>query len=771
VTPFIIAGLVTGCIYAISALGLVLTYTSSRVFNFAHGVMAWSIAIFYYWLHEYPDGPRWSIPVAAPFTILIVAPLFGLVLYALLFKRLTHVTPTVRLVSTVGLWVALPAIVKIIFTFVTERDVFQPDGLVNNPPDPRFLKVFGTYMNTNQFVVIVSAVAIAIITTVVLRFTPLGLATRASVDHPRNASIAGINTEGVTAISWMAGTALAGFAGVLLAPIVGLAEFQFTLLLVGSFVAVVIGRLTSLPLTFIGAIAVGITQQIWVKYQPDNGFFSQGVTASIPFIIMLVVLIVYSFSSKGLRRESFTLDARRTGGEHGDAPPLPLSHGWRRWAGPALLVALFVALPIVFDNYWLNVFTVGAALSIVFLSFTLVTGEGGLISLAQITFAGLGAFFAARFADSADVWNIGMPVWLAILLGALVVVPFGLALALPSIRIGDLYLALLTLGFALLIEEFMWKRPEFENFGAGRLLGKPFGIGFDDRLGMYVVVVTVFLICSLLIVNVKRATAGLVFASMRSSEEASVTTGISVVRAKMLVFAVSAFVAGLGGALYGSTLGSVNPRSFTVVIGIVWLAIVVTWGVRSVIGALLAGMLFAIAPLKLAMILILTLLFVAGGIFTRLLLAKSYRKPGGAIVMALCVIVGAGLSYRMWTKTSDDTAVHIILIALALVIGLLLVRRMLRLDTVEKPMRIGLAVAFGAVAIGTAVFLAGLDLAETTVKEVPTMLFGLGAILLAREPRGAIYNMVNRQRLLQIEATERREEQAMVQAELAGVAP
>jgi branched-subunit amino acid ABC-type transport system permease component len=317
----------------------------------------------------------------------------------------------------------------------------------------------------------------------------------------------------------------------------------------------------------------------------------------------------------------------------------------------------------------------------------------------------------------------------------------------------------------------MWKRPEFENFGAGRLLGKPFGIGFDDRLGMYVVVVTVFLICSLLIVNVKRATAGLVFASMRSSEEASVTTGISVVRAKMLVFAVSAFVAGLGGALYGSTLGSVNPRSFTVVIGIVWLAIVVTWGVRSVIGALLAGMLFAVAPLKLAMILILTLLFVAGGIFTRLLLSKAYRKPAGAIVMALCVIVGAGLSYRMWTKTSDDTAVHIILIALALVIGLLLVRRMLRLETVEKPMRIGLAVAIGVVAIGTAVFLGGLDLAETTVKEVPTMLFGLGAILLAREPRGAVYNMVNRQRLLQIEATERREEQAAVEAELAGVAP
>jgi hypothetical protein len=81
-----------------------------------------------------------------------------------------------------------------------------------------------------------------------------------------------------------------------------------------------------------------------------------------------------------------------------------------------------------------------------------------------------------------------------------------------------------------------------------------------------------------------------------------------------------------------------------------------------------------------------------------------------------------------------------------------------------------LAIVVGAIAVGAAIFLAGLHLDETTVKEVPTMLFGLGAILLAREPRGAIYNMVNRQRLLQIEAAERREEQAAVQAELAASA-
>jgi len=770
VTPYIIAGLVTGCIYAISALGLVLTYTSSRVFNFAAGVIAWAIAVFYFWLHEYKHGPRWPIVAAAPFAILVVAPLLGLFLYWLLFRKLTNASPTVRLVSTVGLWVALPAIVKIIFTFVNEGEIFQPDGLVKNPPNPEFIKVFGSWVNGTQFVVVVSAATIAIVATLFLRFTPLGLATRAAVDHPRNAAIHGINTEGVTALSWMIGIGLAGLAGVLFAPVVSLSEFNYTLLLVGSFVAVVIGRMTSLPLAFVGAIGVGIIQQVWVKYQPDHGFFSQGVSASIPFIVMLIFLIAYSFSSSGLRREAFSMDVRAMGGAHGDAPPLPPSHGWRRAAGPIVMIAALCVVPLVFDSYWVNIFTVGVALGIIFLSFTLVTGEGGIISLAQITFAGIGAFAAARLADSADVLHIGMPVWLAILVGALIAVPFGLLLALPTLRIGDLYLALFTVGFALLIQEFVWKRVEFENFGAGRVLGHPFGIGLDDRTSMYFVVVAVFLVCAWLIVNVKRATAGLVFASIRSSEPAAMTTGISIVRAKLILFAVSAFVAGLGGALWGSTVGSVNPRSFDVLVGIVWLAVIVTWGVRTVVGALLAGLLFAIAPVKLAVILILSLTFLVGGIFTRLLLSKAYKKPVGAIAMVVIAVGGAALAFRMWNKTSDDTAVHVVLVLLALVVGLIFAMRVRRITAAAPAVRITLAVVIGLAAVAVALWTTGLSLSEATVKEVPTMLFGLGAIGLAREPRGVLYDMVNRQRLRQLEETERREEEAAVAADLAGVA-
>ena len=762
-TPYIISGLVVGSIYAISALGLVLTYTSSRVFNFAHGAIAYSIAVFYYYLTR-QNG--WSIATAAPFTILVYAPLLGLALYFALFKRLTHATPTVRLVSTVGLWVAVPAVTKIIFT-AAKADIFNPEGLVKSPSDDTFIKVFGSYVNENQFAVIISAVVIAVVATLVLRFTSVGLATRMTVDQPRNAGIAGVNTEAVTAGSWMVGVMLAGFAGVLLSPIVGLQEFQFTLLLVGSFAAVVIGRMTSLPLAFAGAIAVGLLQQIWVKYQPSEGFFSTGVAASIPFVVMLVFLIGYSFSSKGLRSESFEIDRRSSRGAHGDAPPIPPPRGWKRAIGPLTMAAALTALPLlfddlwIFDSFWIGVFAQGIALAVIYLSYTLVTGEGALISLCQITLAGIGAFAAARLAAEA-----GWPVWLAILVGALIAVPFGLLVAIPSLRIGDLYLALLTLGFALVIEQVVWQRPEYDNFGAGLKIARPFGLQITDRLEMYVIVAVVFAVVGLLIINMKRATSGLVFAAIRSSEPASATSGISIVRAKLVLFSISAFVAGLGGALYATVVGSATPTSFNALVGIVWLAIVVTWGVRSVTGALLAGMIYAIAPQRLSIILILVFFLVVGGVFTQLALNQAYRKVLGALAMAILAVAAFAGSAWIWDNVDNTDAVSTILVLLGLGVAALVARWVMKRPISNRPVQIGLVVVVAALGVWAAVWLAGIDLGESAA-EVPTMLFGLGAIGLVSEPRGVVYDIVNRQRLRQFQDAERRDEEAHRQEDAA----
>jgi len=582
VDALVLAGLVLGSIYAIAALGLVLTYSSSRVLNFAHGAIGYSIAVLHYWLS---NEQGWPLLASAAFCIIVVSPLLGLFLWLVLFRRLTHAPPEVRFVSTVGLWVALPAFVKILFPF-SKAEVFDPKGLVQAPAD--VFDVLGISINENQIAVLVSAAVIAIGFTALLRATPFGLATRATVDSPRTAGISGINTRLVTASSWMLGTALAGFAGILLAPILGLAEVQFTFLLVGALAAVVVGRLTSLSLAFGGALLIGLLQEVSREFTPDEGVLAQGLRPSLPFLVMIAFLLAY----QGLRREHFEVNPR-AGPAEPAAPAPPRRRGWRAAIGPlAVAIALF-SVPLWLDDFWVGVVSQGVALAVLFLTFTFVTGEGGMLSLSQAALAGIGAFTAAKLATDS-----GWPVGFALLAGALIAVPIGLVVAGLSLRLGDVYLALATLAFALLVENLVFAREDFENFGAGVELARPafFGIDFTDRTNFFLLLSAIFCLVALVVVVLRRATTGLVFASVRSSEPAAATVGISIVRTKLLAFGISAFVAGLGGGLYAMTIGRSVTTSYNVLLGIVWLAIVVTWGVRSVLGALIAGIVFAVVP-------------------------------------------------------------------------------------------------------------------------------------------------------------------------------
>ena len=120
--------------------------------------------------------------------------------------------------------------------------------------------------------------------------------------------------------------------------------------------------------------------------------------------------------------------------------------------------------------------------------------------------------------------------------------------------------------------------------------------GFGDDLPFYYLLVGCFVVVALLVRNVKRSTTGLELDAMRSSEPASATLGISIVRSKLVAFGLSAFIAGIGGALFATYSERATPQQFSVLIGVVWLAVVVTWGVRSIAGALLAGLSFARFP-------------------------------------------------------------------------------------------------------------------------------------------------------------------------------
>ena len=587
-TTYIVTGLVVGSVYAIATLGLVLTYTSTRIFNFAQGAIAFFLAITFY---ELTVDQGWNPRLAGAATIFVISPLFGLFLWAILFRQLTDAPPSVRLVSTIGLWVALPPLTGLIYG---RDERFEFPSVVFSPPHQ--YELFGVGIDSNDAAIIVVAIASAVFLTLLLRATPFGLSVRATVDSPAMARTVGVNTAFVSAGSWMVGTMLAGVAGVVLGTQNGFALQQFTFLILGCFAAVVIARMHSLPLAFFGSLALGVVQELSKSVQVQDfleHFFDRqsvwmrGLPQIIPFVVMLVFLLAY----RGLGQERFTTDTRRAAEsevvdveEVGTRIPM-----WRRLLPVAVLLVGVVCAPMFLTGLWEGIVAKGLALAIAFLSYTIVTGEGGMISLCQITFAGVAAALTADFAT-----NHGMAVLVAIPLAALIVVPIGMIAALPSLRVGDLYLALATLAFAVLVENTYFELPSVNNFDQGVDVPRP--RGFGDDLPFYYLLVACFVLVALLVRNVKRSTTGLELDAMRSSEPATATLGISVVRSKLVAFGLSAFVAGIGGALFATYSGRATPQQYSVLIGVVWLAVVVTWGVRSIAGALLAGLSFAVFP-------------------------------------------------------------------------------------------------------------------------------------------------------------------------------
>jgi hypothetical protein len=176
-----------------------------------------------------------------------------------------------------------------------------------------------------------------------------------------------------------------------------------------------------------------------------------------------------------------------------------------------------------------------------------------------------------------------------------------------------------------------------------------------------------------------------------------------------------------------------------------------------VVGAMLAGMIFAIAPTRVSIILILVFFLVVSGVFTRLALQHAYRNVLGALAMAVLAVVAFAGSAWIWANVSNDDAVSTILVGLGLAGAFLLGLRVARAPIANRVVKVGLLLVIAALGVWAGFALGNLELGESGA-EVPTMLFGLGAIALVNEPRGVVYDIVNRQRLRQFRHAEHHDE-------------
>jgi branched-chain amino acid transport system permease protein len=587
VLQFIVVGLVLGSIYALAASGLVITYVSTGILNFAFGALAFFIARTYYYLHI---EQQWGILASAAMCLLVVSPALGLFLYMAIFRFLRLSSQLIKVVVTIGLSVVIPAIANMIFG---TEEIFQAPGLATQPVS--VYHVLGVAVTLDQVISYACVLAIVVFGALILRFTEAGLSVRAMVDSEAMTSLSGSNPSRIAAGVWVVATFLAGLSGILAAPIIGLDPNKFTLLIAAAFAAVIAARLRSLPVAVGVALLMGIAGSLVQYYLPPDSEFTAKVIPSIPFAFVVISLVVNIIRSGRVNEDDGVggaLDRAITpnGGSRlaasADSENL---YPKTNFVFPIILFAGFCLLPLVFAPFWLGQFTIGVTLAVVFLAITLVTGEGGMLWLCQITFAGAGALATGQLAT-----EHGWPVLLAIVGGGVVAAVLGLLIGILTIRLGNLYIALVTLTFGLLMEQLVFNLTDFSQFGAGVAVNRP-DWAQSDQAFTYVAL-AIFAILAILVVNLRRSTTGLALNAVRWSENASRTMGLSVIQMKMLVSGAAAFVAGVGGGLYAVANKQAVPQQFPTLLGLVWLAVLVTFGVRSNIAALLAGCIFVMSP-------------------------------------------------------------------------------------------------------------------------------------------------------------------------------
>jgi branched-chain amino acid transport system permease protein len=302
-----------------------------------------------------------------------------------------------------------------------------------------------------------------------------------------------------------------------------------------------------------------------------------------------------------------------------------------------LLVALFVA-PLFLPEYWLAQLTFVLIYGIVAVGLMLLAGFTGQFSIGHAAFMGVGAYIEALLA--AKGWPLPLSLVCAMGLSAAA----GVVVGLPALRVKGMYLGIATLSFGFIVEEVFarWESVTGGNVGKAVVRAQLFGWKLDGAGPFYFVCLVCAIAATLMALNLLRSPTGRAFVAIRDSEISAQSMGIHLARYKSMSFAISAALAGLGGALYAHKLQFISPDQFSLVQSIDLLLMVVVGGLGSIHGAFL-GALFLIGMPQLISL---------GKDLLPPAIGQAAGLQGviyGAILIAVVMLEPAGM-YGRWVK-------------------------------------------------------------------------------------------------------------------------
>ncbi|HEX7165719.1 MAG TPA: ABC transporter permease [Acidimicrobiales bacterium] len=587
----IFQGIVGGALTALTAAGIVISYRTFRILNFAGAALGVGPALVVTTLVAYHPGL--PFPISLLIGLLIGAGCGALV--DLAFGRRFARAP--RLVLTVVSITAAQLLIQYSFLLVFKAP-WLPPATEQTPQDvaldrvQRLLPFPGFGFNVGDLpvrfgfphVFALELVALLLVALgVFFRYTRTGAAIRASAENAERAALLGISTGALGTMVWAivgalsAGTAVANnLAG---NPVgIGPGDVSF---LFPPLAAAVLARFRSIPIAAASAVLIGVFVAAMNYTYRDNGIV---YSSAALFVVVVVGLVVQ-------RRELFRLESSTTSTWQASEEPRPvpkelLAVGGIRIARAVLilvLLAIVIGFPFLAP---VRLQTLGGAIfinAIAVLSLVVLTGWAGQVSLGQWALVGVGALATGKLAQS-------LPFFIAIPLGVTMTAGVAFLIGLPALRLRGLFLAGATFGFAVFVGAWMvsprWGR-EYMPTGVER--PKLLFLDFNEERSMYFFCLAALIASIIVVVNLRKSRFGRLLIAIRENEANVQSFGVKVVRMKLYAFMASGALAGFAGALLQYQARGVGPENFAATQSFQLFITAVIGGVAAPAGALIGS--------------------------------------------------------------------------------------------------------------------------------------------------------------------------------------
>ncbi|CAN5646144.1 hypothetical protein BH10ACT8_BH10ACT8_09290 [soil metagenome] len=620
VLTFALLGLGSGALIASIALGVAISWRGSGTINIAAGAAVMVAGYLFWALRTGFMGVTLGTVPSLVLTLLAMVVL-AVVVELVAVRPLRTASPLAKLVASIGVLLLVQAGVQLIFG---TEPLNSPSVLPGN-----VVRLGSVIVPAAQLILAGVAVVLAVGLAVLYRFTGFGLATRAAAENEVSASLAGLAPNTISLLNSVLAHVIAGLVGVLAASVVGINATTLPLLIVPALAAALFARFTSFLICCAAGLAIGIAESLLLYASTQTWFPTQhglalpGVQQLLEFLLIVVALFWRgsSLPQRGEVRER-------------SLPPVPRQDRLLRRVIPPVAVCA-VAL-IVLPSEFRQAVTTGLVSTVLCLSFVVIMGYVGQLSVVQLALAGVAGFVVSQLGSH---FKLGFPV--AAILGVVVATVTGLVIGGVALRVRGVTLVVVTLAAAAAIQQFVFANNDWGGGQTGLLVSEPkiFGLDIGTRAGFRgldgslpspvfgFVALIIAVLAYMMVANLRRSDLGQRMLAVRSNERAAAAVGIDVQMVKMKACAIASALAGVAGALFAYNYGTISASSYDTSLAISLLASVYVLGVTMAQGAVLAG-------------------FGATGAVIPLLLQK-WVIPADRVSIYIELLIGVGLIVQL----------------------------------------------------------------------------------------------------------------------------